>query len=122
MHTPAAAAYVPAWSPPCDYSRSFRQATPSTVSIRHFGTGKGSEDDKDKEKDRKGGGEAVVANKKSSKTTDYKKLALDMVRSGARSTYLFFRHPTLIPGKLRHTWQVIKEEAHHYYVSRAHDS
>lgn len=83
----------------------------NAFAMRHFSSDS-SEKDKDKEKDK-----AIVAKeKKPSKFEYYKKVAADMVRSGAYSTYLFFRHPTLIPGKLKYTWGVIKEEAHHYHV------
>ena len=79
---------------------------------RYFATTDKSDSDK-KSVEKKSG---EVLPKKSSKT-DYKKIFMDMARNGAYSTYSFFRHPTLIPMKLRYTWSVIKEEAHHYYVS-----
>lgn len=48
--------------------------------------------------------------------TDYTKMAKDMIISGASSTYSFFRHPTLIPSKLKYGWEKVKEEAKHYYL------
>jgi hypothetical protein len=97
--------------PKYDYNQPFQQPYYNSFSVRHFGTDKGDDKDKDKDKD------VIPKFKNKTPKTDYKKMAVDMVRSGASSTFLFFRHPTLIPSKLRHGWSVVKEEAHHYYVS-----
>lgn len=102
------------YSPKYDSNYTSHEAVFNAFAVRHFGTERGG-DSKDADADKKL--EGLAPKKSSPKSTDYKKMALDMVKSGASATFLFFRHPTLIPSKLRYTWHVIKEEAHHYYVS-----
>jgi hypothetical protein len=96
--------------PKFDYYQHSQQPMYNGFAVRHFSSDKG---DNEKEKEKKS---VEIVPKKSSKT-DYKKVVLDLFKSGANSTYLFFRHPTEIPAKLTYTWNMIKEEAHHYYVS-----
>lgn len=92
------------------------QAKHGSFSVRHFGTDS-SDHEKDKETKKYKLDEMGQVVQNTSSKTDYKKMALETIKSGANTTYLFFRHPTLIPGKTKHLWEVIKEEAHHYYVS-----
>jgi hypothetical protein len=91
----------------------------SSFAMRHFSSD--AEKDKDKEKDKEKS-KAVGVKKEKAAKTDYKKMAMDMVSNAGNTTFLFFRHPTQIPMKLKYTWNVVKEEAHHYYVSRTHTS
>ena len=93
----------------------------SSFAMRHFSSDAEKDKDKEKEKDKekdKEKSKAVGVKKEKAAKTDYKKMAMDMVSNAGNTTFLFFRHPTQIPMKLKYTWNVVKEEAHHYYVSR----
>jgi len=100
--------------PQYSYYQSAQSPAHNLLYVRHFSSDIDKSDEKDKDKDKEKN-KTVGSHKKVAKT-DYKKMVMDMVRSGAHSTFLFFRHPTQIPMKLRYTWSVVKEEAHHYYL------
>jgi LETM1 and EF-hand domain-containing protein 1 len=57
------------------------------------------------------------------KKVDYGKKALEITqvianlgKRGAISVFDFFREPSQIPTKLKSIWQMMKDEAHHYWV------